>query len=148
MTSHHAPFLLGFVRCRLRLMPFLPLLLGACMPGPIDLAASVMSTAGMAHSYQEQETQKNFQRYEETCYWPRFNALVMAREADSQKNLPEAYHMYSIASLRGHTDQAALQRVWSEMTEVEQQYVLRNIQRHTPDNIRTCYFISEDSWNR
>ncbi len=120
--------------------------LSACTT--LDIAGAVLSTAGMAHSYEKQETQRNFQRYEEACKWPRFNALQLAQEAEAKKLLPDAYHMYSLAAFHGYPSGPKLAALRQVMTEVEVDYVEDNIARHTPQNIRQCYFVSADRWNR
>ena len=114
----------------------------------LDIAGAVLSTAGMAHSHEKQETLRNYQKYEEACRWPRFNALQMAQEAEQKKLLPDAYHMYSIAAFHGYRSAPKLSELGRQMTDIELQYVESNIARHTPQNIKQCYFVSTDRWNR
>jgi hypothetical protein len=112
--------------------------LAACDPFSVSYRAATM--AFMQKAEEELARDEYFQKYEETCMWPRFNAVALAREADGSRDYLLAAHYYQIAVWKGHLPaQDGLTRARAALNATQQGELNQQLGKHTKSNIETCW---------
>ncbi|MBI1274735.1 hypothetical protein GC177_02040 [bacterium] len=116
----------------------LTLVLMACDPVSVTYRAATF--AFMQKAEEELAQEEYFQKYEEKCLWPRFNAVALARESESRGDRVLAAHYYQIAVWKGYLPaQQDVTRLRAALTPEQQAELDKQLGRHTKDNIDYCW---------
>jgi hypothetical protein len=128
--------------CRFFLVIASLMILSGC--DPISVTIKATQLAFMAKAEEDLKQQEAYQKYEEPCLWPRFNAPVLAREMEKEQQWLQAAHYYYIARQKGHGPSVSgFERSYAQLSDDEREQLSRMIGRHTPENFEKCYRVIE-----